>query len=126
MAFGGWACGGSQTASPAPLVATAMAEVDVATLHAARAAGSVALVDVRTPGEYADGHVPGAVNIPVDEIPSRLAEITAHKERDLYLICRSGARSARAQGFLLDAGFANPINVAGGTRAWQSAGFSVE
>lgn len=120
------ACGGSQTSAPTPAVAGAMAEVDVATLKAARDAGTVAVVDVRTPAEYADGHVPGAINIPVDSLAQRMSELAPHKDADLYLICRSGARSARAQSVLLDAGYAHPINVAGGTLAWQSAGFPVE
>lgn len=120
------ACGGSQTSAPAPAVAGAMTEVDVATLKAARDAGTVALVDVRTPAEYADGHVPGAINIPVDTLARRLSELEPHKDADLYLICRSGARSARAQSMLHDAGYAHPINVAGGTLAWQSAVFAVE
>jgi rhodanese-related sulfurtransferase len=100
--------------------------VDVAALKAARAAGAVPLVDVRTQEEFAEGHVPGAVNIPVDQLSKRISELEAHKTSDLYLICRSGGRSARARDMLLEAGFDHPINVAGGTLAWTSAGFPVE
>ena len=126
LAFGGWACGSTQTATVVSPVANAVAEVDVATLRAAQAAGVVALVDVRSKPEFADGHLPGAVNIPVDELSQRLSELTAHQSEDLYLICRSGARSARAHGLLLDAGYVKPINVVGGMRAWQAAGFPLE
>ena len=120
------ACGGTPAASSPPSVASAPAEVDVAALKAARETGSVPLVDVRTPEEFADGHVPGAINIPVDQLSQRLSELESHKTADLYLICRSGGRSARARDMLLEAGFAHPINVAGGTLAWKSAGFPVE
>ncbi len=126
------ACGGAATQAspvadaPAASTAKAPAAVDVAALKAAQAAGTVTVVDVRTPQEFAEGHVPGAINIPVDTISSRLSELASHKEGELYLICRSGARSARAQGVLASAGFAHPINVTGGTLAWISAGYPVE
>ena len=126
------ACGGAATQAspvsdaPAASSAKAPAAVDVGALKAAQAAGSLTLVDVRTPQEFAEGHVPGAINIPVDTISSRLSELVAHKEGEVYLICRSGARSARAQSMLASAGFAHPINVTGGTLAWISAGYPVE
>lgn len=103
-----------------------MAEVDVAGLKAAREAGPAVVVDVRTPEEFASGHVPGAVNIPVDQLEARIGELDAHRSAELYLICRSGGRSARAQAQLAAAGFARPINVAGGTLAWTAAGHPVE
>ena len=101
-------------------------EVDVAVLKTARDSGKVVLIDVRTPAEFADGHVPGAVNIPVDALEGRISELASYKEEPLYLICRSGARSDRARGMLVSAGFSNPINVAGGTLAWTSAGYPTE
>ncbi len=61
------------------------------------------LVDVRTPAEFAEGHVPGAVNIPVDEIERRAGEI--EKDEPVVLYCRSGARSSRAAGILEAAGY---------------------
>lgn len=53
------------------------------------------VVDVRTPEEFAEGHVPGSVNIPLGELPARLAEVEA-LPRPLILCCRSGQRSQRA------------------------------
>ena len=124
------ACGGAATqasgAGNVPLSKKPLAEVDVAAFKAVRDNGTVTVIDVRTPQEFAEGHVPGAVNIPVDAIQSRLGELETHKAGDIYLICRSGARSARAQGVLAAAGFVNPINIAGGTLAWQAAGYPVE
>src|SRR5262245_38095498 len=58
-------------------------------------AAGARLLDVRSPGEYAGGHLPGAVNIPVDEIERRLAEV-GPRDGELILYCRSGHRSGRA------------------------------
>ncbi len=102
-------------------------EVDVLALAAALEAGTVpVLVDVRTPAEYANGHVPLAINIPVDELPGRMDELSAYRDVSLYVICQSGGRSSRAANQLLDAGFKAPINVEGGTGAWVQAGKAVE
>jgi rhodanese-related sulfurtransferase len=100
--------------------------IDVAELSASLAAGNVpVLVDVRTPGEYASGHVAGAVNIPVDELAGRLQELEQFRQGDVYLICRSGGRSARAAASLTASGF-DTVNVEGGTAAWIGAGLPVE
>lgn len=63
------------------------------------------LVDVRSAGEFADGHVDGALNIPVDEIGRRAAEI-GPTDTPVVVYCRSGARSARAASVLREKGFA--------------------
>lgn len=120
--------GGGSTAAPsasAPAPASPGA-VDVNGLEAAMKQGKVALYDVRTPGEYAGGHVPGAVNIPLDQLSSRMDELAPHKGEPVYLVCASGNRSGKAQAQLAAAGFSNPINVEGGTRAWQAAGKPLE
>jgi len=105
--------------------------------HAAWAAGAVdvrqgatlqsqgtLLVDVRTPGEFAQGHAPGAVLIPLDQIGKRLTELGG-KDRPIALICRSGNRSGQAQGILEQAGFTKTVNVLGGMNAWEQAGLPV-
>jgi phage shock protein E len=71
------------------------------------------LVDVRTPGEFSGGSVPGAVNIPLDMIPAQLA--TFKGKESIVLFCRSGMRSGQAKGILESNGFKNVIN--GGT--WE-------
>jgi len=69
------------------------------------------LVDVRTPSEYASGHIKGSVNIPVDTIPQKL---TAFKnQKHIIVYCRSGNRSAMAKNILQQNGFNNVVN--GGT-----------
>lgn len=62
------------------------------------------LLDVRTPGEYAAGHVDGAVNIPVQELGARIREV-GPTSRKVVVYCRSGARSASATGMLRVAGY---------------------
>ena len=63
------------------------------------------LVDVRTPAEFAAGHLPGAINIPVQELADRLAELQP-KDTPVVLYCRSGRRSSTAARTLKSAGFA--------------------
>lgn len=72
------------------------------------------LVDVRSAGEFADGHVKGSVNIPVDQIQHQLAKFKDKKQ--IVVFCRSGMRSSQAKATLEQNGFTNVIN--GGT--WQS------
>lgn len=68
------------------------------------------LVDVRSPGEYASGHLPGALNLPVDQLSSRLGELE-DKSKPVVLYCRSGARSARAAEVLKGAGYKTVHNL---------------
>lgn len=105
---------------------TVFEQADAAGLKAAMDAGGVVVVDVRTPEEYASGHVPGARSLPLGELGDRLTELEPFKDQALHLVCASGGRSARAQRVLSDAGFVRPINVEGGTRAWIAAGLPVE
>ncbi|MDX6327364.1 MAG: hypothetical protein QOK15_3718 [Nocardioidaceae bacterium] len=93
-------------------------EIDVETLAGELAEGAL-LVDVRTPQEYAEVHVAEAVLLPLDELPVRLAELD--KEQPLYVICRSGHRSAAVCAALEPLGY-DAVNVAGGTIAWIRAG----
>lgn len=86
--------------------------------------GDVQIVDVRTPGEYAGGHVPGAINIPHMSVVSRKDELAGEKE--LVMICQMGSRSALACEFAAAIGFKDLFNVEGGTEAWIKAGYQVE
>jgi len=74
------------------------------------------LIDVRTPGEFAAGHLPGASNLPLQELAGRLGELGA-KDSPIVLYCRSGARSASAARSLKTAGFAAVRNL-GGMGRW--------
>lgn len=99
--------------------------VDVAELKKLIDANKVPVVDVRTAAEYAGGHVPGALNIPLDVIEARADELKAFKAAPIYLICQSGRRSINASLILADKGF-KPVNILGGTNAWKSAGYPVQ
>lgn len=69
------------------------------------------LVDVRTPGEFADGHVKGSVNIPLDSVQVQLSKFKDKK--NIIVFCRSGGRSSQAKSILEQNGFTNVVN--GGT-----------
>jgi phage shock protein E len=77
-------------------------------------AGAV-ILDVRTADEYRGGAYPGAINIPVQELPARLGELPK-KDRPIVVYCASGVRSASAAGALARAGFTDVVN-AGGLRS---------
>lgn len=63
------------------------------------------LLDVRTPQEFAAGHVEGATNIPVQELEAKLASVPAKKDQDVVVYCHSGRRSANAKQILEKAGW---------------------
>jgi phage shock protein E len=69
------------------------------------------LVDVRTPGEFAGGHVKGSVNIPLDRVSSQLSKF--RNKKNIIVFCRSGARSGQAKSILERNGITNVVN--GGT-----------
>lgn len=105
---------------------TANARVEVSQLKQDLDAGKVpVLVDVRTPAEYDAGHVPGAKNIPLDTLETRLAELESYRAQPVYVICESGRRSASAATLLAEKGF-QIRDVAGGTKAWRTAGYGVD
>ncbi|HXH21218.1 MAG TPA: rhodanese-like domain-containing protein [Dehalococcoidia bacterium] len=82
------------------------------------------VIDVRTPGEYVGGHVPGAINIPHMSILAQKDKLA--KDRELVFICQVGQRSALACEFAAAAGFRDLYNVEGGTEAWIKAGYPTE
>jgi thioredoxin 1 len=93
-------------------------EIDVDELTRLHADG-VYVLDVREPDEYTSGHVPGAVPMPLGEVEARAAEVPT--DRDVYVVCGSGGRSARAAA-ILNAQGARATNVMGGTKGWIAAG----
>ena len=77
---------------------------------------SLQLIDVREPFEIEIAHIPHAQLIPLGTLPSQLEKL--NREQDIYLLCRSGGRSAEALLFLQKAGFSKLYNVEGGILAW--------
>ena len=95
------------------------ASVDVSVDEALRLwqAKEAILIDVRTPAEYREGHIPGVANIPLDELEKRLGEIP--KDKKVVLICWTGNRSAQGTRFLRSKGFDNVFNSTGGMSTWK-------
>jgi rhodanese-related sulfurtransferase len=84
---------------------------------------SVPLIDVRTPAEFAEVHVPQARSIPLDEL--KPGALKLQKDQPVYLLCRSGQRATKVAGKLAKEGFSQPIVVEGGTLAWIEANLPV-
>ncbi|WP_024365768.1 rhodanese-like domain-containing protein [Arthrobacter sp. TB 26] len=81
-----------------------------------------ALVDVRGRDEYATAHIPGSINIPLDELPARLNDVP---NTTVYLLCGSGKRSGQAAALLAGRG-SDVVNVAGGITEWYRSGHPVD
>ncbi len=73
------------------------------------------VLDVREPGEWAQGTLPGAILVSMGEIPNRLDDLPGHG--GILVVCRSGARSDRVAAFLAMSGFEDVANMAGGMKA---------
>ncbi|HIJ89639.1 MAG: rhodanese-like domain-containing protein [Desulfobulbaceae bacterium] len=84
---------------------------------AARGADAYQLLDVRQPKEYEDGHLPGAILIPLRELPGRLGELD--KEKPVIVYCAVGGRSKAAAQLLAGKDFASVYNMTGGIKAWE-------
>jgi rhodanese-related sulfurtransferase len=87
------------------------------------ASGRAALIDVRTPEEFDEVRIPGAVLVPLADLPERIDEVPA--DRTVYLVCRSGGRSGKACELLGPTG-RDVVNVDGGTMAWVESGRATE
>ena len=82
------------------------------------------VLDVRAPEEFVTGHVPGAVNIPYDQVAARLAEVP--KDKDVVLYCRSGRRAGMAAEVLAANGYTRLKHLEGDMPAWIEKGRPVE
>lgn len=81
------------------------------------------LLDVRQPEEWVEGHVEGAVLIPLGELETRIKEIPV--DQDVLIICRSGNRSGQARDLLRAAGLERTTSISGGINAWIAAGLPI-
>jgi hydroxyacylglutathione hydrolase len=100
-------------------------QLDVAELHRELNDGRPRRVlDVRRPGEYAGGHIPGAISVPLDRLERELP--TLDPTRPWAVVCASGYRSSAACSLLKRYGFHRIANVVGGTSAWVGAGYPIE
>ncbi len=109
-------CAKHEAAPPAPTATTApgAAAKDPALARSLLAQGA-AVIDVRSPEEFASGHIDRAVNIPVDELPARLDDVrkVATKDQPVVVYCASGHRAAKAKQALTAAGYSRVVNGGG-------------
>ncbi len=84
------------------------------------------ILDVRTPAEFASGHVPGALNISIDELEQRVGEIADHREKEVVVYCERGGRATRASELLADAGFVGVRHLQGDMSAWRASGRPID
>jgi len=104
---------------------TGAATITPSELGARRDSGTAPVViDVRTAKEYAGGHIPGAVNIPFDQIADRISEVEAPNGVALY--CMVGPRARKGEAALLTSGYTAVLHIEGGLAAWEAAGNPVE
>lgn len=105
-----------------PVGAVAMITIDELNVLLARDA--VQVIDVRSPEEFVgeQGHIVGARNVPLDELPSRLAEIDPNRTRPIALVCRTDRRSATAATLLAVQGYTAARALRGGMTAWRERG----
>ena len=81
------------------------------------------VVDVREVDEYTDGHIPGAIHVPLQTVPDNLESFRS--DQDVFVVCQVGGRSGKACQYLIDQGVTNVVNVAGGTSGWILLGNGV-
>ena len=104
---------------------TKVPSISAAELQARRdSRAAPVVIDVRTAEEYASGHIPGAVNVPFDQVAQRIAEIDAPHGVALY--CMVGPRARKGESALLAAGYEKVLHLEGGLAAWLAAGLPVE
>lgn len=84
----------------------------------------VAFLDVRTPQEWNDAHVPGSTLLPLEELANRVDELP--QDLELVVYCRSGNRSGEAARILLEAGFTDVYSMQGGLKDWIAADYEVD
>jgi len=105
---------------------TAIPELDPRTTRERFVDGEVALVDVREPAEWSDGHLPGAVLVPRGSLPDAIRDVVPDSSRSVVLYCGSGKRSLLAAETMRELGYADVASMAGGIVEWKALGLPVE
>lgn len=81
--------------------------------------GDVLILDVRNPDEFKSGHIPNAINIPVDRLASKLSTLNSYKNSEILVYCASGGRSSKAANILSKRGFSKVYNLSGGISSYK-------
>ena len=84
------------------------------------------LIDVRSPEEYASGHIPGAINMPHKSIDEYISDLQEHKDKPIILYCRSGRRAKLAMKVLQEQDFTDVMHLEGDILGWNEAGYPIE
>ena len=101
--------------------------VDVITLNSWLESTEAIILDVREPYEYQEGHITGAINIPLSAILVEIDQIKDIQGKKIVLQCKVGGRSMRACQLLQAEGFAHDVwNLEGGINAWKEAGYNIQ
>jgi phage shock protein E len=87
---------------------------------------ALVVLDVRTPEEYAAGHVPGAVNIPYTHLPARISELPGVADKDIVVYCVTGVRAERAASRFRENGFRRLLHLDGDMKEWQAQSRPIE
>lgn len=84
------------------------------------------LIDVRSPQEFADGHIPGTVNMPHENINDYISELEGHKDKPIIIYCQSGRRAKLAMKVLQKLDFSEVMHLEGDMLGWTAAGMAVD
>ena len=104
----------------APAAAAPLPDTISVAEAAAKRDGGAFVLDVRTPDEWNEYHIPGSTLIPLDQLETRLSEVPQGKE--VVVVCRSGNRSQPGRDVLKNAGFTQVTSMSGGLKEWKAAG----
>jgi phage shock protein E len=119
------ACSGGMSETTSVRVANGIRTTRTPELAERLKAGPVRVLDVRTPKEFAAGHIAGAENVPIDQLKARLDGLGLAADQEVYVVCESGARSRAASQTLAGRGLL-PVDVEDGMAGWRWKGFPVE
>ena len=115
--------GGGKSDNTSASLANLPVEISVSEAFTKYQSGAFVL-DVRTPDEWNEFHIPNTTLIPLDQLASRLNEIPRDKE--IVVVCRSGNRSQQGRDILLNAGFSQVSSMHGGLNEWRASGYPTE
>lgn len=105
---------------------TAITTISSSEAEAIYRTGEMLFLDVREPSEFNQGHIPGAVNIPMKLVEQQISQNASDKESRILIYCRSGRRSALVTADLIKMGYTHLMNLGGGINEWTKAGYPVE
>lgn len=110
---------------PTPVLSSAQAITSAALVERLETADAPVILDVRSPEEYAEGHIPGAINVPYDQIAANLDSLETFLTAEVVVYCRTGRRAGVAENALREAGFTQVFDLEGHMTSWNEAGLPV-